>query len=302
MIYMNNEQRTIDNRQQRTEDGQTNQSSVISHPSSVRKASTLLFALLVMSTIMVAAYSIGQIILIEMILIRTNNETVVATYAAESALEQGAYRVRNTSDTLPALAASNTLPNNGSWSRVASSTEGSLVLRPLSMGLTKGFDFYDPDNAGGDYSGKRESVKINIDSCDGDGSDWIELGYQSVNTATWTLGNFKEVRYNCTGNNQVIYNNDPQAALAYRLYIRYVKGTSASLSRVMVTGCTLDGGAGNCSLPGRVDITATGKFRGATRIMDLTMPRTSPITGIFDYGVFSECSIIKDPTNPTPGC
>ena len=102
--------------------------------------STLLFSLLILSTILVAAYSIGQIILIEMVLIRTNNETVVATYAAESALEQGAYRVRNTSDTLAALTASNTLPNNGSWSRSASSTEGSLILRPLPLGLTKGFD------------------------------------------------------------------------------------------------------------------------------------------------------------------
>jgi hypothetical protein len=36
--------------------------------------------------------------------------------------------------------------------------------------------------------------------------------------------------------------------------------------------------------------------------MDLVMPRLSPVTGIFDYGIFSECSITKDPTNPSPSC
>jgi hypothetical protein len=276
-----------------------------------KPGSTLLFSLLVMSTILVAAFSIGQIILIEMVLIRTNNETVVATYAAESALEQGAYRVRNTSDTLAALSASNALPNNGSWSRTASSTEGSLILRPLPLGLTRGFDFYQPDPPSSSdpflscynsnpSAGCRESIKINIDSCDV-GGDWIEVGYQSVNPLTWTLGTFKKVRYSCTGTNWVQTNDDPQAGLAYRLYIRYVQGTSPTLSRVTVTGCQLDGGLGNCSLPGRIDISATGSYRGATRLMDLTMPRISPITGIFDYGVFSECQIYVDPTQ-TPGC
>ena len=254
-----------------------------------------------MATILIAAYSVGTIAFLEMALVKNNNETVVATYAAESALEQGAYRVRNSADTLSAISGSKVLLNNASWTRVASSTVGSLVFRPLSKGLAQGFDFYDPDNAGGDYSGKRESVQITIDSCDG--SEWIELGYQSVNTTTWALGNFQEVRYLCTaGTNYVITNNDPQTGLAYRLYVRYVQGNAAALSRVTVTGCAYDNGGIPCSMPGRVDITATGSFRGASRIMDLAMPRVSPISGIFNYGVFSECSIVKDPTIPSPGC
>jgi hypothetical protein len=258
----------------------------------------MLMALLVLSTILVTAVSVGQIAYLEIVLVKTNNETVVATYAAESALEQGAYRVRNYQDTLPALTGSKVLPNNGSWTRVASSTEGSLVLRPLYKNLTRGFDFYDPESGG---AGGRESVKITIDSCDG--SEWIELGYQPFDPSTLALGTFQKIRYNCTaGVNQVIYNNSVQATTAYRLYIRYVQGTNASLSRLTVTGCTLDNGGGTCSLPGRVDITATGSYRTATRTMDLVMPRLSPISGVFDYGIFSECQIIKDPTNPTPAC
>jgi len=278
-----------------------------------RKASTLLFALLVMSTILIATVSVGQIIFLEIQLVKANNETVVAAYAAESALEQGAWRVRNSSDTLAALTASKTFSNSSTYSRAASSTEGSLILRPLPMGLSKGFDFYDPDQSeGANYSGKRESVKIYVSACDSDHSDWIELGYQSVDTTLWTLGTFIKKRYHCpddfTGsvaNGWTVYNNDPLAdgITAYRLYVRYVQGTSAQLGLVTVTGCQLDNGLGSCSLPGRVDISAVGSFRTAARKMDLTMPRVSPITGIFNYGVFSECQIIKDPTGtPTPGC
>jgi hypothetical protein len=297
---MNNEQHTMNNSSRIKRDG--NRSSFIVHRS-FNRGSTLLFSLVIMATILIVSVAIGQIVYIEINLVKANNETIVATYAAESALEQGAYRVRNSNDTIGALSASKTFAlNSASYTRLATSTEGSLVLRPLLKGLTRGFDFYDPDNASSDYSGKRESVKITIDSCDG--SEWIEIGYQSVNTVTWALGNYQKVRYNCgaSASPVTIYNDDIQADLAYRLYIRYVQGNPSSLSRVMVTGCTGNGGAGTCSLPGRVDITATGSYRKATRFMDLTMPRISPITGIFDYGLFSECSIIKDPTNPSPGC
>ncbi len=284
------------------------------HASS-RRGSTLLMALLIMTTMLAVGLSVGQIIFLEINLVKNNNETIVATYAAESALEQGAYRVRVYADTLPVLSGSKVLSNNASWTRTAVSTVGSLVLRPLPKDLTRGFDFYQPDSpSSGDPllvcynshpgAGCREAVRITVASCDG--SEWIELGYQSFDPASLALGTFKKIRYPCpAGTNQIIYNNDPQTALAYRLYVRYVQGNSASLSRVDVTACTNDnctGGGNVVSLPGFVDITALGSFRGSTRTMDLVMPRLSPVTGIFDYGIFSECSITKDPTNPSPSC
>lgn len=260
----------------------------------------MLLSLLVLSTVLVTAVTVGQVSYLEISLVKANNETVVATYAAESALEQGAFRVRSYGDSLPALSGSKTLNNNSSWTRSAASTEGSMILRPLPKNLTRGFDFYDPESGG---VGNRESVQINIDNCDSDNSDWIELGYQSFNPATMTLGTFQKIRYNCTsGANKVIVNNDVTASSAYRLYLRYVAGTSASLSRVTVTGCQFDNGGIPCSLPGRVNITATGSYRTSTRVMNLVMPRLSPVTGIFDYGIFSECQIIKDPTDPNPAC
>jgi hypothetical protein len=263
-----------------------------------RSGSTLLLSLLVMSTILVVAVSLSQLIAIEAALTRSNNETVVATYAAESALEQGAYRVRNTSDTTANLTGSSVLGNQASWTRSASNNIGALILRQLPKNLSRGFDFFDSDTPA---AAGKESVKITIDSCDG--TEWIELGYQQFNPTTFTFGNFQKFRYNCpAGSNSVIYNNGIMAASAYRLYVRYVQGTPDKLNRVTVVGCAADDGGVPCNLPGVVDITAIGSYRGSTRIMDLVMPRLSPVSGIFNYGVFSECQIIKDPTDPTPAC
>lgn len=265
-----------------------------------RTGSTLLLALLVMTTALVIAVSLGQLISVEAILARANNETVVATYAAESGLEQGAYRTRVAGDAVSALSKpTQSLSNNATWSRAAANNVSSLILRNLPKNLSRGFDFFDADAP--NAAGGKESVKISIATCDG--SEWIELGYQQFDPVSYTFGNFQKFRYNCpAGTNSVIYNNGIVGTSAYRLYIRYVQGNAATLTALTVSGCASDNGAGICNLTGVVDLTAQGVFRGSTRTMDLVMPRLSPVSGVFDYGIFSECQIIKDPTNPSPAC
>jgi hypothetical protein len=265
-----------------------------------KRGVTLLLALLVMSTILITASSVSQLAAIESALAKNNNETVVATYAAESALEQGAYRVRYSTDLISNLGVSTprTLGNQAQWTRTASNTSGAMVLLNFPKNLSRGFDFFNADTPG---AGGKGSVKITIDSCDG--SEWIELGYQQFTVPNYSLGPFKQVRYQCpAGTNSVIYNDDVLTSLAYRLYIRYVDGNSARLGRITVVGCTLIDGGGTCDMPGVVNLSAKGAFRGATRAMDLVLPRLPPVTGVFSYGVFSECQIIKDPTNPSPTC
>jgi len=283
-----------------------------------KRATTLLFALLVMSTILITASSVSQLVALEMALARNNNDTLVATYAAESALEQGAYRVRNTSDTAADLNVSVSTPkvlnNQAAWSRSGSNNSAALVLLNFPKNLTRGFDFFNADNPG---SGGKESIKITLDYCDSPNGDWIEVSYKPFSTSPYDFTGgtggtgevFTKIRKQCSpGANSVIIvpdvgdSVDISAGLAYRLYIRYVSGDSPRLSRMTVVGCTGEDGTGTCDLPGVVDISSVGTYRGASRTMDLVLPRLPPVTGVFDYGVFSECQIIKDPTNPNPSC
>lgn len=264
----------------------------------LRRGSTLLVSLLIMAAILVVAVSLSQLVAIEATLTRANNETVVAAYAAESALEQGAYRVRNSSDRASDLTASSSMPNQASWSRSASTSISSLVLRQVPKDRSRGFDFFNSDTPA---AAGKESVKITVGSCDG--SEWIELGYQAFDVATFTFGDFQKFRHNCpAGTNRVIYNNGIVASAAYRLYVRYVEGNSPTISRLTIQGCAQNNGAGTCDISGVVDIAASGRYRGGTRSMNMVLPRLSPVSGIFSYGIFSECQIIKDPTVPNPDC
>jgi Tfp pilus assembly protein PilX len=263
-----------------------------------RRGSTLLLSLLVLSTLLVATVSISQLVAIEAAITRSNNETIVATYAAESALERGAYRVRNAGVATSGLAGSASLENQSSWSMSASNAVAALVMRQVPKNLSRGFDFFDADSP--TQAGK-ESVKITVDSCDG--SEWIELGYQSFDPIAYTFGNFEKFRYNCpAGTNSVIYNNGVNASAAYRLYVRYVDGGHPTIDRMTIQGCTENDGGGSCNMQGVIDMTAVGSYRGATRTMSLVLPRLSPVSGVFSYGLFSECQIIKDPSVPDPSC
>lgn len=272
---------------------------------SSRRGSTLLLALLVMTTVLVIAVSLSQLVAVEAILARANNETVVATYAAESGLEQGAYRTRVYGDAVSTLGKSpQVLSNQATWSRSATNNVGSLILRNLQKNLSRGFDFFDADMP--NAAGGKESIIIDILDCDG--SEWFELGFQRFDPTTYSFGTFFKSRFPCSASgapgNSTTYTNNSSivATSAYRLYIKYLQGNRSSISRLTITGCTGDNGAGTCNMTGVVDLTALGSYRGSTRTMDLVMPRFSPVSGVFNYGVFSECQIIKDPTNPSPAC
>jgi hypothetical protein len=51
-------------------------------------------------------------------------------------------------------------------------------------------------------------------------------------------------------------------------------------------------------LPSRVAITATGAFGTAHQAVEFRLPRLQPLTGAFDYAIFSQCSIVKGVTAP----
>jgi hypothetical protein len=267
-----------------------------------RRGSTLLLSLLILSTVLIITIALARLAQIEILLTRSNNNNVVATYAAESGLEQGAYRLRNSDDGILDLNVSvpRILSNQASWTRTTDVNSSSLVLRNFPKNLTKGFDFFNNDPGFGG-SAAMESIKITVDECDG--SEWFELGYVPLNPPTFFFGSFQKFRYHCSaGQGVTIINNALQSTQAYRLYIRYIQGNPATVSRLSIVGCTVDNGMGTCMMPGRAAIYTTGKYRSATRDMGFDMPRRSPMTGVFDYAIFSECQIIKDPTIPNPGC
>lgn len=284
--------------------------NVMSHGTGTinRRASTLLLSLLILSVVLSITVVIAQIASSEIRLARAKSETMVATYAAESALEQGVFKARNFGATPASLAGTDdlSLGNGSAWSRQVLLSNGGLELVSLPKNSTRAFDLFDPDNGNG-ASGKRSVKLVITKDWDGSGTnclgdEWVELGYVKYDLVSGTLGNFQKVRYNCPLGGNTMVNNTFDPNSAYRLYVRYVQGDLDVLNRLTITACTGLDGTGTCDMPGRMNIQAVGTFRNSSRVMNMDLPRSPPVSGIFDYAVFSECQIIKDPDNPNPPC
>jgi hypothetical protein len=274
-----------------------------------RKGSTLLISLLILGVILTVTATISGLAYFEILRSRQYGETAIATYAAESALEQAAYRVRNRGAVASDLGGSPGLPsgNGSTWMRQAYSFSPTLDFNDLSKSLTRTFDFYNPDQA--DSSGAKASVKLIItnyydntyyERCNG--SEWFELGFVKYDIATGALGNFQKFRYNCAAGTNTIVNGSLDPNAAYRFYIRYLQGSQDKIARISVSGCTNVAGTAGCNMPGRIRVISTGTYRKTSRFMTLDLPRVSAVSGIFDYALFSECQIVKDPLNPNPLC
>ena len=60
-------------------------------------------------------------------------------------------------------------------------------------------------------------------------------------------------------------------------------------------------------IPGRIRIDARGDFLDAQQRVSVTLPQRTPGSGLLDFALYSECSIVKggpttcyDPTSPGP--
>jgi hypothetical protein len=47
------------------------------------------------------------------------------------------------------------------------------------------------------------------------------------------------------------------------------------------------------AIPARIVLNSTGKYSTVRQAIRVTMPRRSPMSGLYDYVLFSECSLVK---------
>ena len=268
-----------------------------------RKASTLLLALLVLSTMLIITISVAEVAHTELLISRTTDNATTAVYAAESSVEEGVYRIRKVDGaTVASLDGTQaTLGNSATWNRVATSNEpGGLYIPFLQKDRSYGFDLYDPESG---TSADKNSLVIRP-YCQG--GEWLELGF-----TTWTPGtafnqNFTKFRYPCptvsVPGDGTIVNNFISGGNSYRMYVRSL---TADMPGARVLACTNPDATGICDMPGRVSITATGTYHGTKRALTVSMPRIAPVAGLFSYAIFSQCSLIKDVSTypvPAPPC
>jgi hypothetical protein len=292
----------------------------------LRKASTVLLALLTLSTVIIAAVSLSEVVRSEILVSRSVDYTTVATYAAESALEYNAFRVRKdamlTGGALKISDLNNSsgaLTNGASWKLQASGASPGLYIPNLQPNAQISFAAYDPDSplAGGG----KQSMKILRDNTKTAGNyplfatQILDLAFTyflpgSGVIAPPTTNDVTSAKYGWNSvagggpTDQTIVNNSLSSATIYDFTLKNYCTTSVCAAYPPMTAylCSGTNGTGICDMSGRAYLTATATFNGVRRVLTLNMPRVPQPSGLWSHAVFSECPLIKDPTQAPPAC
>lgn len=244
----------------------------------------LLLALLIMSSVIVAASGMGALILSSLQQTRILDNSVVAYYAAESAIEEGLFRLRRDGDLPSSVSTPQTLSNGAEWTREIQSSEPVIYMTILKDSLAE-IALYDPDAPIASMDIAKVKVWWN-DDCGG----CSVLHTTLVGWLPQAISGFEFMTYRYPWNP-----GDPTVTIPlggldqlFRLRLRADGGTMEDVEIRAV-----DSSGNDVDLPGRVKIDARGHFVNTQQRITVTMPRQVPLSSVYDFVVFSECSLVK---------
>jgi hypothetical protein len=278
-----------------------------------QSGNVLLLALLVMAGLITAGIGIGAIILNEIKQAQNIDFSVLAYYAAESSSENALYKLRkeNVVLTCPVgnceptgycsggageacLYSSGTLTNSATWTRKVADRDLAIYGKIKKDDVLQ-IDLYDPDQIA--WATGVESVKVEwSDSC-GNCSQ-IELAFVDWNPGVGVDWTNNRTKYLYSALESPVINNAFTSAKAYKVIIKALYG---DINNLTFTAWSEDNAAGEQKeIPAHVVLNSTGTFAVSKQAIKMTMPRRSPMSGLYDFVLFTECSLVKgeEPTCP----
>lgn len=250
------------------------------------RGTVLLMALVVMSGVVITSMGLGSLILSSLQQTRAIDSAAVAYYAAESGVEEAIYAARRPGGAMPATVAGPvTLTNNATWKRTVTGRESVIYAGTIPQDGILEVALYDPDAPTTSQNIGRVQVDW-TDSCSGCSVLQASLvGWVSGGPIVWDP-NATTTLYTWNSGGASIPTADPS-----RLYRLRLSAKKAAMQNVQVRA--YDGGDAPTTLPGRIRIDAEGSFGNVKQKLTASLPRKVPLAGIFDFVVFSECSLVK---------
>ena len=245
------------------------------------KGSILLFALMIMSSMIVTAGGLTAIILSSLQQSRAIDDSVVAYYAAEGAVEQAMYQYRKL-DYLPPVEQGVQLDNTAEYDRNVTTNELVIYAGTVTQDAFTEVALYDPD----DPTIATDIAKVVVswnDSCEGCSVLEASLvGWQSGDPLIWDPNS---ASFRFMGGSAVM------SVLSDRLYKLRLVAKYADLENLQIRAYS----SGNTpiELPSRFIVDAVGKYSSSQRRLIVSMARQTPLSGIYDFVIFSECSLVK---------
>jgi len=261
------------------------------------EGSALLLAMLVMASILTVSVATSTLVINEVQQSMLLDKSIVAFYGAESGVERGLFQVRHKNFNPADLSnATKTLSNNASYQLAASNTE-EAIYGSLIADESYQLDLYNPDS----FEALANPIKAVRLAWDGAGS-WLEIKWTPWTTAG-VLDDPKMVYLSQASSPAIVQLYDSSAYL-YRMRLI---ARAAGIANLAITAYNNVDPVANCvplascqvPIPGRVSIKGIGVYpansiNAANQAILVTMPIKSPLSGLYDYVLYSEEDVKKE--------
>jgi hypothetical protein len=270
-----------------------------------RRGTVLLLALLVLSSVVISASGLSSLILNSLQQARIIDSSIVAYYAAEGAAEQSLYTVRKTvledtweSDLSVPPGSAVKLQNGATWYRTVSGKE-QVVNTLIPQDSFYEVALYNPDQEDRPLDEQIGDIRIDWsnDPCSGEEDICPSLIVTMIKwdptSSQWATDEGAMLSWR--------YASDPTGATSFQsigidpsyLYKMRLRAEDGDIKDVMVRGYTDSYETTPVDLPGRIRIDAYGSYGSTRQHLSVRLPRRTPLSGLFDFALFSECSLVK---------
>ena len=285
-----------------------------------RPGAVLVYSLLILSTLLIVVTGFSLYVTRATRTLALASDTAVATYVAESGVEEGLYLLRREGLTVADISdptqplASIASPTNSSdnclgcdlsfitpsaFAELLSTSTIKEILLDVPQDDVAYADVYDASRDPDLVESVIRSVKLQWDQ--GSGAAWLEASLVELNAQSGSAS-LDKPRTQVLGpslHSGYCFNNLQTGADGtvniHRLRFRSLFG---DIRNLRITGwrgvdCTRPPFTYDAVLPGRTTVSATGHYRKAKQTLQISMPQQTLPSGLFGFVVFSDQSLVK---------
>lgn len=272
-----------------------------------RNGNVLLLSLLIMSGVLVVGASLGTISILNLRQARVIDDSILAFGAAESGAEQTLYQIRRVGTPSSALNSSGShasspalsgvpMGNGSSWTRTLTASE-TTVFTSIPKDQSYEVVLWNPESPAS-AMGIESLTFAWDDDCGGTSglevlaTGWDPSAVGGFNPNITFHGDSTALTFLKVTPN--VIDNDFTASRAYRVRLR---AKTCDVSNLAITAYSADNAGGSqVPIPSRLSVQSTGTYGTARQAMELRLPRLQPLSGAFDFVIFSQCSLLKNVT------
>jgi len=262
-----------------------------------QKGVVLVMSVLIMSMLVIIGVTVGTIVLNQLKEAKGTDFSIMAYYAADSATESALYKLRKleiSPDELNINDNSGTFSNAASWTRNITGTQNYSTFLGVNDSML--LDLYDADINCGQV---RCVDFVWDDIVDADEPDPdMEITFYSLDTT----GGMQVLP--ARGNQDVYYfgidNEDPKTArianlasdICYTVRIKALKA-AAHIEEIKTYSDVACDSTSRIGIPSYLTINSLGIYQDSRQRLNTLVFKKSPLSGIFEYALFSEEDIVK---------